>query len=116
MPNDRLRPIHDESAALRAIDLFRRRKLLAGAVAGAVLAAGALAVVALVVPALVVLALVWAGWVAVALAWAGAGVCAVLCTGACGVALVAVLLEGGVAGWLCAAGSEVSSTSCFETA
>jgi polysaccharide chain length determinant protein (PEP-CTERM system associated) len=38
MPHDMLTPNHDESLALRAFDIFRRRKLLVGAVFGAVLA------------------------------------------------------------------------------
>jgi protein tyrosine kinase modulator len=38
MPRDMLTPTNDESLALRAFDIFRRRKLLAGAVFGATLA------------------------------------------------------------------------------
>src|SRR5438093_2804011 len=38
MPNDMLTPNHDESLALRAFGIFRRRKLLVGGVFGAVLA------------------------------------------------------------------------------
>ena len=38
MPHDMLPPGHDESLALRAFDIFRRRKLLAAAVFGAALA------------------------------------------------------------------------------
>jgi polysaccharide chain length determinant protein (PEP-CTERM system associated) len=38
MPQEKLTPAHDESLALRAIDIFRRRRLLATAVAGAVFA------------------------------------------------------------------------------